>query len=92
MTDNQFRFDTTMSEQRADYVRQQLVTFNQAQRPAEQAGTGASAPDPLHVFALDAAGAVVGGVIGTAHYVPKWLDLSVVWVAGPYRGRGWAAV
>jgi GNAT superfamily N-acetyltransferase len=45
-----------------------------------------NAPKPLHVVALDADGAVVGGLIGETQFA--WLKVSIVAVAEPARRCG----
>lgn len=43
-------------------------------------------PEPLQVFARDAAGEVVGGVLGEMRF--SWLAVDVLWVSEMYRGKG----
>lgn len=85
---NVVRFDETVNEDREDWLGDQLDGSNSATSPAVAAldGTPADEEHPLHVYALDDAGAVVGGLTGTtwAH----WLDIDVLWVDGGHRGEG----
>lgn len=41
---------------------------------------------PLHVWALDPAGDLVGGLVG--HTWATWLHVAYLWVAEPHRGSG----
>ena len=51
--------------------------------------TGAPAHKPLAVFARDADGRVVGGAQGRLNW--NWVDVSLLWVDEPLRGRGLGA-
>ncbi len=62
-----------------DFVREGLSLFNVA-------ATGDSYYSPLAIFLRDDRGAILGGAYG--HVWGGWLDLSLLWVAEPLRGRG----
>ena len=51
------------------------------------AATGDSYYSPLAIFLRDERDAILGGAYG--HVRGGWLDLSVLWVAEPLRGRGY---
>ncbi|HEV8190940.1 MAG TPA: GNAT family N-acetyltransferase, partial [Ktedonobacterales bacterium] len=46
------------------------------------------APQPVHVSARGAADRIIGGLVGTTHTSPYWLNVSVVWVDEAARKRG----
>jgi GNAT superfamily N-acetyltransferase len=63
-----------------DFVREGLSLFNVAT-------TGRSYYSPLAIFLRDERGAILGGACG--HVWGGWLDLSLLWVAEPLRGKGY---
>jgi GNAT superfamily N-acetyltransferase len=63
-----------------DFVRDGLSLFNVA-------ATGDSYYSPLAIFLRDERDAVLGGACG--HVWGGWLDLSLLWVAEPLRGKGY---
>jgi GNAT superfamily N-acetyltransferase len=63
-----------------DFVREGLSLFNVA-------ATGRSYYSPLAIFLRDERGAILGGACG--HVWGGWLDLSLLWVAEPLRGKGY---
>jgi GNAT superfamily N-acetyltransferase len=63
-----------------DFVRDGLSLFNVA-------ATGDSYYSPLAIFLKDERDAVLGGACG--HVWGGWLDLSLLWVAEPLRGKGY---
>jgi GNAT superfamily N-acetyltransferase len=63
-----------------DFVRDGLSLFNVA-------ATGVSYYSPLAIFLRDERDAILGGVYG--HVWGGWLDLSLLWVAEPLRGKGY---
>ena len=63
-----------------DFVREGLSLFNVA-------ATGDSYYSPLAIFLRDERDAILGGAYG--HIWGGWLDLSLLWVAEPLRGRGY---
>jgi ribosomal protein S18 acetylase RimI-like enzyme len=83
---HQYIFDQTISEQREDYITNQLVAFNQAQSTALPIGQ--HRPLPLHLYALDQAGTVLGGLVGKTHALPLWFQISVLWVDEGMRHHG----
>lgn len=64
----------------ASYVRDSLALFNVA-------ATGDSYNSPLAIFLRDERDALLGGAVG--HVWGGWLDLSLLWVAEPLRGKGY---
>ena len=63
-----------------DFVRDGLSLFNVA-------ATGDSYYSPLAIFLRDERDAILGGAYG--HVWGGWLDLSLLWVAEPHRGKGY---
>jgi GNAT superfamily N-acetyltransferase len=72
--------DPRASSADIDYVRDGLSLFNVA-------ATGHSYYSPLAIFLKDGRDAILGGAIG--HVWGGWLDLSLLWVAEPLRGKGY---
>lgn len=64
----------------ATFVRESLALFNVGV-------TGDSYYSPLAIFLKDERGAVLGGALG--HVWGGWLDLDTLWVAEPFRGKGY---
>src|SRR5579862_8099071 len=83
---DQYVFDQSDDEQRATYVTDQLVTYNLAHSTA----LPGEHPDylPLHLYVLDRAGTVVGGVLGRTHALPFWFEVGVLWVEERLRHHG----
>jgi ribosomal protein S18 acetylase RimI-like enzyme len=79
-------FDSTVSEQREDYITNRLIAFNQAHTTALP--TGQHDPLPLHIYVLDQAGTVLGGLVGRTHTIPLWLEISIIWIDDHVRGQG----
>ena len=70
------------SQENATFVRDSLTLFNVGV-------TGDSYYSPLAIFLRDERDAVLGGALG--HVWGGWLDLSILWVAEPFRGQGYGA-
>ena len=70
------------SQEDATFVRDSLALFNVGV-------TGDSYYSPLAIFLRDEREAVLGGALG--HVWGGWLDLSILWVAEPFRGQGYGA-
>jgi GNAT superfamily N-acetyltransferase len=66
----------------ATFVREALALYNVAV-------TGDAYYSPLAIYLKDERGAVLGGVLG--HVWGGWLDLSILWVAEPFRGQGYGS-
>ncbi|HLL77918.1 MAG TPA: GNAT family N-acetyltransferase [Ktedonobacteraceae bacterium] len=81
-----FVFDHRVDEQREDYVTNQLIAYNLAHTTAHVIEQ--HEPLPLHIYALDAGGAIRGGLIGRTHSIPQWLEVSVIWVDEQIRQHG----
>ena len=83
---DRYIFDVAVSEQREDWLTSQLVAFNQAYStalPVEQHD-----PLPLHLYVLDEAGGILGGLVGRTHAIPSWFEISVIWVIERFRYQG----
>lgn len=48
---------------------------------------GDSHHQPLCLFVRDAAGVVLGGLLGDTYY--RWLAINLLWLDEPWRGRGY---
>jgi GNAT superfamily N-acetyltransferase len=70
------------SQEDATFVRDSLALFNVGV-------TGDSYYSPLAIFLRDERDALLGGALG--HVWGGWLDLSILWVAEPFRGQGYGA-
>ncbi|HEY7347073.1 MAG TPA: GNAT family N-acetyltransferase [Ktedonobacterales bacterium] len=83
---DQYVFDQRVSEQREDYLTSQLVAFNQTHSTV----LSIERHDllPLHIYVLDRAGAVLGGVVGRTHAIPLWFEISVIWIEERLRHQG----
>ncbi len=79
-------FDQAVNEQREDYITNRLVEFNQVHTTAQT--TAQHDPLPLHIYVLDQAGTVLGGLVGRTHTIPLWLEISIIWVDDRVRGQG----
>src|SRR4051794_2397828 len=84
-------FDTSPSDQRERFVTARLREYNEQHR--QDAGEHANgsrivAPVPVHLYALNREGTVIGGLIGWTHRISAWLEVSVIWVEQGARGQG----
>lgn len=83
---DRYIFDQTVSEQREDYLTNQLVAFNQAHStalPIEHFD-----PLPLHIYVLDRAENILGGLVARTHAIPSWLEISIIWIEEHFRYQG----
>lgn len=83
---DEYIFDHQVNEQREDFVTEQLVSFNLAHTTAQTVEP--HEPLPLHLYALDATGAIRGGLVGRTHAIPQWLEISIIWVDEQVRRQG----
>ncbi|MFD8418206.1 GNAT family N-acetyltransferase [Streptomyces sp. NPDC059466] len=83
-----FRIETEVDKGRRELLRQRLLDTNTAASPVLRAlrGTPAERQLPLHVWALDSAGDLAGGLVG--HTWTTWLHVTYLWVDGVHRGSG----
>jgi len=79
-------FDQAVSEQREDYITNQLIAFNLAHSTALPVAQ--FNPLPLHCYVLNRAGTIVAGLVGRTHSIPFWLEISVIWVDERIRHQG----
>lgn len=82
----QYTFDQNVSEQRDDFITNQLIAFNEAHSTA--LAIGQYEAQPSHIYALDADGTVVAGLVGRTHSLPTWLEVSVIWSDERVRHQG----
>ncbi|GLV60608.1 N-acetyltransferase [Dictyobacter sp. S3.2.2.5] len=83
---DQYVFDHTVSEQRENYLTNQLIAFNQTHStalPVERVG-----PLQLQISLLDRTGKLLGGLVGRTHAIPQWLEISIMWVDESMRRHG----
>src|SRR4051795_10468774 len=82
-------YHLTFDEQADDVaaLTQRLRDYNRLHAPTPLPAP--EAPRPVQVFLRDARGAVMGGVLGRAHAIPYWLEITAVWLDEPLRGHGW---
>ncbi|MER5664692.1 GNAT family N-acetyltransferase [Streptomyces mirabilis] len=88
MVSRMFRMETGDDKDRRDLLRRRLRDTNTHASPILRAlrGTPAERELPLHVWALDADGALAGGLVG--HTWTTWLHVTYLWVDAPHRGAG----
>ncbi|MFI2642905.1 GNAT family N-acetyltransferase [Streptomyces sp. NPDC018610] len=83
-----FRIEAEVDKERRDLLRSRLRDTNTAASPVLAAlrGTPGEREVPLHVWALDPAGALAGGLVG--HTWTTWLHVTYLWVDARHRGAG----
>ncbi|MBY8868787.1 MULTISPECIES: GNAT family N-acetyltransferase [Streptomyces] len=83
-----FRIEAGVDNERRNLLRSRLRETNTAASPVLAAlrGTPAEREAPLHVWALDPAGALAGGLVG--HTWATWLHVTYLWVDARHRGAG----
>ncbi|MEU1479433.1 GNAT family N-acetyltransferase [Streptomyces sp. NPDC001668] len=88
MVSRMFRLETEVDKARQDLLRKRLLEANTAASPVLRAlrGTPGERELPLHVWALDPAGDLAGGLVG--HTWTSWLHVTYLWVDGRHRGFG----
>ena len=85
-TNEPLAFSDTLSAEEEEAITQRLTAFNLAHSGAPWSAP--MEPQPVQVAVRDAAGNLVGGLIGTSHAIPYWLTVSVIWVDERVRGQG----
>ena len=83
-----FRIEAEVDKERRDLLRSRLRDTNTAASPVLAAlrGTPGAREAPLHVWALDPAGDLAGGLVG--HTWATWLHITYLWVDARHRGAG----
>ncbi|MEU6810869.1 GNAT family N-acetyltransferase [Streptomyces sp. NPDC046831] len=83
-----FRIEAEVDKERHALLRSRLRDTNTAASPVLAAlrGTPAEREVPLHVWAVDEAGNLAGGLVG--HTWTTWLHVDLLWVDARHRGRG----
>ena len=71
--------NNTPSKQEIDYIREALTRFNN-DRVGEDGHT------PLSLVEYDAAGAIIGGLLGGTYW--GWMYVDILWVHENHRKRG----
>lgn len=88
MVSRMFRIETEVDKERRDLLRSRLRETNTAASPVLRAlrGTPGAREVPLHVWVLDDAGALAGGLVG--HTWATWMHVAYLWVDARHRGAG----
>ncbi|MER5383929.1 N-acetyltransferase [Streptomyces sp. NPDC002688] len=88
MVSRMFRIETGDDKDRRDLLRRHLLDTNTAASPVLRAlrGTPGERERPLHLWALDEAGELAGGLVG--HTWTTWLHVTYLWVDARTRGTG----
>ncbi|WP_079049372.1 GNAT family N-acetyltransferase [Streptomyces torulosus] len=83
-----FRIETEVDRERAQLLRSRLRATNTAASPVlrELRGTPDERETPLHIWALDETGTLMGGLVG--HTWATWLHVTYLWVDENARGSG----
>ncbi|MGW2746142.1 GNAT family N-acetyltransferase [Streptomyces sp. NPDC001450] len=83
-----FRIEAEVDKARRDLLRSRLRDTNTAASPVLAAlrGTPGEREVPLHVWALDPAGDLAGGLVG--HTWTTWMHVTYLWVDSVHRGTG----
>lgn len=83
-----FRLEAEVDNTRRDLLRSRLRATNTAASPVLRAlrDTRQAHESPLHLWAMDDAGDLAGGLVG--HTWAGWLHVTFLWVAGHHRGIG----
>lgn len=83
-----FRIESGDDKDRRDLLRRRLLDTNTAASPVLRAlrGTPGEREHPLHLWALDEAGELAGGLAG--HTWTTWLHVTYLWVDDRHRGTG----
>ncbi|MDX6362471.1 GNAT family N-acetyltransferase [Streptomyces sp. NPDC058274] len=88
MVSRMFRMETGVDKERRDLLHVRLRDANTRASPVLRSlrGTPGEREVPLHVWALDDADAVAGGLVG--YTWAGWLHVTYLWVDDRYRGAG----
>jgi ribosomal protein S18 acetylase RimI-like enzyme len=88
MVSRMFRMETEVDKARRDLLHRRLRDTNTAASPVLRAlrGTPDERERPLHVWLLDEAGELAGGLVG--HTWTSWLHVTYLWVDERWRGAG----
>lgn len=91
MVSRMFRMETEVDKERRDLLRTRLRETNTAASPVLRAlrGTPGEREHPLHVWILDEADRLAGGLVG--HTWATWLHVTYLWVDERHRGAGLGA-
>ncbi|MES9521775.1 GNAT family N-acetyltransferase [Streptomyces capoamus] len=83
-----FRIEAEVDRGRRDLLRSRLRDTNTAASPVLAAlrGTPGEREVPLHVWAMDTADGLAGGLVG--HTWTNWLHVTYLWVDAAHRGTG----
>ena len=88
--DNSPLYTVTLTESEAweAAITEELLAFNRQYAPAIAVAPPPHPPAPVHVYALNSVGTLIGGVIGRTHTIRMWLEVRLVWVDAVYRRQG----
>ncbi len=82
----EYRLDREVSGEREEYLTARLIAFNETHTTASSVEP--HEPAPLHLYVLDQAGTIQGGLVARTHSIPQWLEISIIWVDESVRLRG----
>jgi len=85
-----WRLEVGVDRAREEELTDRLVEFNKAQSAvvAERFRPANLKSEPVHVFAVDEAGALLGGCAGRVERIWYWLTVDTMWVDPGSRRRG----
>ncbi|GAB2873454.1 N-acetyltransferase [Streptomyces deserti] len=88
MVSRMFRLETEVDKARRDLLRTRLRDTNTAASAVLRAlrGTPGERDHPLHLWAMDTADDLAGGLVG--HTWATWLHVTYLWVDERHRGAG----
>ncbi|MFD4573441.1 GNAT family N-acetyltransferase [Streptomyces sp. NPDC058417] len=91
MVRRMFRLEAEVDRTRRDLLRSRLRDTNTNASPALRAmrGTPEEREQPLHLWVMDEAGDLAGGLVG--HTWGTWLHVALLWVDDRHRGAGLGA-
>ncbi len=82
-------FDLSVSQECEQALTDDLIAFNNSHAPFwDQNYDEQFTAAPLHVFILDEAKQMVGGLIGRTHSLRAWFEVSILWVDEERRREG----
>jgi GNAT superfamily N-acetyltransferase len=88
MVSRMFRIETEVDRERRNLLRARLRETNTSASPVLRAlrGSPGARESPLHVWVVDEAGSLAGGLVG--HTWAGWLHVTYLWVDARVRGAG----
>ncbi len=89
-SDDTWQLATAVNPALAEQLTDRLVDYNQTRSTAvqERFRPGNLDSEPVHAFAVEPDGALVGGCTGRVERVWHWLNIDAMWVRATHRGEG----